>query len=139
MLQSSERYNYCLVFFKPRGGYVYHRATTEAQTNYETIIVDETGISPPFEHHCHPYFAIWNAIPKFREHKATLSRQQSLMHEQIELLMDVWTAYHKQVEIGGLDLPKKVGGTPVDGAMEHNKSDSDGDSQGSAYLKVLKH
>lgn len=69
---------------------------------FDQITVDATGISPPFEHHCHPYFAIHNAVPKFCQHRATLTPAQQQLFEDLLLVVEFWNDYFAKVAGEGL-------------------------------------
>lgn len=86
MLEKPETKQYLLVFFRPDIGHVYHRATNEAQTEFEEIVTSRHRISAPFGHHCHPYFAVWNALPAFEKHAATLTGEQKYTYRLLKLV-----------------------------------------------------
>ena len=90
MLKLQVLYQYQLVFFGPLTGYIYHRATNEAQTEFDTITAPKSGVLPLFEHHCHPYFAIWNALPKFKKYKSTLTKEQKEIHQKLDSIWKAW-------------------------------------------------
>lgn len=117
---------YLLVFFEPLNGQIYHRARKEDETEFDKITVNSSVISEPFEHTCHPYFAIWNARRKFAKHVATLTVGQQTLHRLLEDVLAAWISYSKSIGSGGLDfskldndLPGSGGAPPVDDADDN--------------------
>lgn len=83
MLDKIEATKYFLVFFEPKAHYIYHRASDD-QTAFEEIRFSATGVSEEsFEHHCHPYFAIQNALPKFYSYEEKLTTKQAELFKHL--------------------------------------------------------
>ncbi|KAF8596403.1 hypothetical protein BDV93DRAFT_66019 [Ceratobasidium sp. AG-I] len=120
---------YTLVFFEPLAGYIYPRAN-DNHTAFKKITVNKTGVSPPFLHHCHPYFAIQNAIPKFLKHEATLTEKQKEIHLRLKIVEKAWDDYFDKVTSAKLDPPGAVGGPAADDAEDDNSGDDDGGAIG---------
>lgn len=76
MLRLNRTTRYSLVFFNPWAQVVYHRATNDAQTQFETTVLDGDRVWGEVESHCHPYFAIYNAMAKFKKYETTLTAEQ---------------------------------------------------------------
>lgn len=124
MLDQTEDTEYCLVFFEPLAGHIYHR-TNEDGTKFDEMKIDGTRISPTFKHHCHPYIAIQNAIPKFLKHEATLTEEQEAIYIMLKAVERIREIYFKTVERIRLSSPKKRGGPPADDAENDNASNVD--------------
>jgi hypothetical protein len=95
MLEEFKPQKYLIAFFPPfNAGYCFERPPEENAQSY--VQVDETRLSEEKDHHCHPYFVIWNAYPKFAKYAKSgeLTPAQSLVFEELEAIMSIWKRYY---------------------------------------------
>lgn len=126
MLDKAENYDYYIVFFSPLAEHVYHRAINDDQTEFQQMVVPDTGISPLLKHHSHPYFAIQNAVPKFDKHRKTLTKEQKKIHQQLKNVVEAWNSYFADV------APERSRGLKRGGPSGDGTDPSERDSMGSS-------
>lgn len=103
MLKHPMTRQYRLVFFQPYSDFIYNRSTNEAQTEFRKVSISKHRISASFGHHCNPYFAIWNALPMFQKHAATLTDEQKHIYRLLKRIWNAWNAWYKVVKPQGLE------------------------------------